>query len=194
VKLILASSSPRRRQLLDLLGLPFEVDPSEIDEIARVGEAPSAFALRAAREKASDVANRHPGRLVLGSDTVVELDGRILGKPSDGEDAFQMLRSLSGRTHQVHTAVSLVRDEKAHHLIDTSTVEFNEIGDERIRWYVETGEPLDKAGAYAIQGIAGVLVARLDGSPHTVVGLPIHRLPDLFAAHGVDFWSLLVKS
>ncbi len=193
MKLILASSSPRRRQLLDLLGLPFEVDPSTVDEIAMDNEPPPAFALRAARDKALDVAARHPGRPVLGADTVVEIDGKILGKPSDAKHAGEMLRLLSAREHQVHTAVAFVLDGKCVDLIDTAVVEFVALDDEMIRWYVATGEPLDKAGAYAIQGLAGAMVVRVDGSPHTVVGLPLHRLPRLFAAQGVDFWAMLTS-
>ena len=189
--LLLASSSPRRRQLLRLIGLQFEIEPSSVDEVARDGEAPADFALRAAREKALDVAARHPERLVLGSDTVVEIDGRILGKPSDQEDAVRMLSDLSGREHLVHTAVALAAKRECHDLVDSTRVRVLEVDEPTIRWYVATGEPMDKAGAYAIQGLAGLMVAGIDGSPHTVVGLPIHRLPELFAAHGVDMWSML---
>jgi septum formation protein len=192
--IILASASPRRRQLLELIGVDFEVDPADVDETAIAGEDPAAFATRAARDKARWVARRHPERLVLGADTVVEVDSEILGKPSSAEDAASMLRRLSGRSHFVHTAIALIAGDGSHEIVDSAQVEFVDLSDETIRWYVATGEPMDKAGAYAIQGLGGLLVARVEGSPRTVVGLPIHRLPELFAAHGLDFWQVLTGS
>ena len=189
--IILASGSPRRKRLLELIGIRFEIVPSDIEERPKDGESPSDFALRAAREKALDVATRHPDSPVLGADTVVEVDGVILGKPKDVEDACRMLRSLSGRGHLVHTGVALAVAGDARELVDTASVSFSALDDDIISWYVGSGEPMDKAGAYAIQGIGGLLVAELRGSPHTVVGLPIHRLPELFAAQGLDFWRLL---
>jgi septum formation protein len=188
---ILASASPRRRQLLELIGLDFEVVPANIDEIPTAREEPAAFAMRAARDKAQEIARGNPERLVLGADTVVEVDKEILGKPASADDAASMLRRLSGRSHVVHTALALVNDGAAHEVVDSARVQFLDLTDEMIRWYVATGEPMDKAGAYAIQGLGGLLVARVDGSPHTVVGLPVHRLPELFAAHNLDFWSRL---
>lgn len=189
--IILASASPRRRQLLELIGVDFEVDPADVDETAAAGEDPAAFATRTARDKARWVARRHPERLVMGADTVVEVDSEILGKPSSVQDAAGMLRRLSGRSHFVHTAIALVDGYGSHEIVDSAKVEFVDLSDQTIRWYVATGEPMDKAGAYAIQGLGGLLVARVEGSPHTVVGLPVHRLPELFAAHGLDFWQLL---
>lgn len=189
--IILASGSPRRRQLLDLIGLDFKVVPSNVDERPRPGEKPSAFAVRAARDKAQDVAPGFPGLLVLGADTVVEVESEILGKPGAKDAAAKMLRRLSGKMHFVHTALALVIDDSCHQVVDTSEVQFVELSEEMIRWYVATGEPLDKAGAYGIQGVGGLFVERIEGSPHTVVGLPIHRLPELFGAHGVDFWARL---
>jgi len=191
--LILASASPRRRQLLEFIGLGFAVVPAEADETPFAGEDPSTYASRAARDKALEVAARHPGRLVLGADTVVEVDREILGKPASADDAASMLRRLSGRSHLVHTALALVVDGRLHEVVDSARVEFVQLTDELIRWYVATGEPTDKAGAYAIQGLGGLLVSRVDGSPHTVVGLPLHRLPELFAAHDLDFWSRLAE-
>jgi septum formation protein len=191
--IILASASPRRRQLLDLIGVDFEVDPANLDETAAAGEDPAAFAVRVARDKAQWIARRHPERLVLGADTVVEVDSEILGKPSSMEDAATMLRLLSGRSHFVHTAIALVDGEGSHQIVDSAKVDFVDLSDQTISWYVATGEPMDKAGAYAIQGLGGLLVARVEGSPHTVVGLPIHRLPELFAALGLDFWNRLTK-
>jgi len=149
------------------------------------------YALRAARDKAVDIAGRYPECWVLGADTVVEVDGAILGKPPGVEAAREMLRFLSGRGHQVHTAVSLVIAGKHRELVDTADVRFVELEDDVIAWYVASGEPMDKAGAYAVQGIGGLLVAEVQGSPNTVVGLPIHRLPELFSAHGLEFWRLL---
>ena len=189
--LILASGSPRRRQLLELIGVNFAVLPADVDETPLVGEDPAAYASRAARDKAIEVAASHPGRLVLGADTVVEVDKEILGKPASEDDAASMLRRLSGRSHLVHTALALVIDDTAHEVVDSAQVQVTDLTEEKIRWYVATGEPMDKAGAYAIQGLGGLLVARVEGSPHTVVGLPVHRLPELFAAHDLDFWSMI---
>jgi septum formation protein len=191
--LILASGSPRRRQLLELIGLSFVVLPADVDETPFDGENPVEYASRAARDKAIEVAAIHPGRLVLGADTVVEVDQEILGKPESVEDASSMLRRLSGRSHVVHTALALVTDSTVHEVVDSAKVQFVDLTDEVIRWYVATGEPMDKAGAYAIQGLGGLLVASVGGSPHTVVGLPVHRLPELFAAHNLDFWSRLTE-
>jgi len=190
-RLILASSSPRRRQLLELIGLPFLVVPPETDEQPQTGEDPTSFVRRAARDKALEVAHRHPDEPVLGADTVVEIDHTILGKPGSPDIAEEMLRTLSGRGHLVHTAVALVNDGRCHDLIDTARVQCVDFTEQVISWYVGTGEPLDKAGAYAVQGLGGLLVESVDGSPHTIVGLPIHRLPELFATHNLDFWSRL---
>lgn len=189
--LVLASSSPRRRHLLRLIDIDFEVSPSSIDERPRTGEDPAAFALRAAREKALDVAAYNPARLVLGADTVVEVDGKILGKPTSKEHAREMLGALSGCSHLVHTALALAIDTTCCDLSDTAAVRFIDLDDRMIDWYVACGEPMDKAGAYAIQGRGGLLVEEMRGSPHTVVGLPIHRLPELFASQGIDFYRLL---
>lgn len=190
-QIVLASGSPRRKQLLELIGVDCEVVPSGIDERPEDGENPMDFALRAAREKTLDVAGSRPDSWVLGADTVVEIDDRILGKPESVDGARAMLRSLSGREHVVHTAVTLVVDGEAGGLVDSAVVRFLELDETIISWYVDTGEPMDKAGAYAIQGIGGLLVAEMRGSPQTVVGLPIHRLPDLFATLGIDLWSQL---
>jgi septum formation protein len=193
-RLILASGSPRRRQLLELIGVDFVVKPADVDETPLSGEDPVTYASRAARDKALEVAAHQPGRMVLGADTVVEADRKILGKPSSIDDATKMLERLSGRSHLVHTALTLVTDTTAHEVVDSARVQFLDLSDEMIQWYVATGEPMDKAGAYAIQGLGGLLVASVEGSPHTVVGLPVHRLPELFAAHNLDFWSRLKRS
>jgi len=189
-KIVLASASPRRRQLLDLIGLPHLVRPADVEELKLERESAVEFALRAARDKATAVA-ADDDLPVLGSDTVVEIDDVALGKPVDRADAIRMLRLLSGRTHHVHTAVALAHDGGCEALVDTTAVRFYPLSDAMIDWYTATSEPMDKAGAYAVQGRGGLLVAGIDGSPHTVVGLPIHRLPELFGRCGLDLWGLL---
>jgi septum formation protein len=176
MRLLLASSSPRRRELLRRAGFDFAVQPSDIVEEIQQGEPPEEFARRAAREKAMHVAASSPsGSVVLGADTVVVIDGEALGKPSDLEDAARMLRLLSGRTHQVHTGICLVRapDEIEALKHETTLVTFRELDEEEIRRYVESGEPLDKAGAYAVQGLASKFVTRISGCYSNVVGLPV---------------------
>lgn len=190
-RIILASASPRRRRLLELVKIPFKVLPSSTEEVPRTGEDPAEYSLRTAREKALDVSRHHLDTPVLGADTVVEIDGRILGKPESEANAVEMLNALSGRRHLVHTALALVTKSEYSALIDTAEVHIVPLTESVIRWYVRSGEPMDKAGAYAIQGLGGLLVAEVKGSPHTVVGLPIHRLPELFDAHGLDFWELV---
>ncbi len=189
--IILASASPRRRRLLDLIGLPHRVIPAGIDEAPRPGEDPRSLAERSAREKASAVAARHPRLPVLGADTVVEAGGRMLGKPRSRDEARAMLELLSGASHRVHTGLALALDGRCASLVETATVSFVPLTTAQIDWYLDTGEPMDKAGAYAIQGCGGLFVRGIDGSPHTVVGLPVHALPGLFARLGVPFWDLL---
>ena len=176
MRLILASASPRRRDLLRNAGFDFEVRPGQIVEEIQPGELPEDFARRAAQEKALQIAASSPrGGLVLGADTVVVIGGQTLGKPSDPQDAARMLRLLSGRTHQVHTGICLVRApdrvEALKH--ETTLVTFRELDEEEIRQYVESGEPSDKAGAYAIQGLASRFVTRISGCYSNVVGLPV---------------------
>jgi len=192
-KIVLASASPRRRQLLDLIGLAHLVRPADIEEVRREDESPADFALRAARDKATAVA-AEDDLPVLGSDTVVEIDDQALGKPVDRADAIRMLRLLSGRTHHVHTAVALAHGGRCESIVDTTAVRFHPLSDAVIDWYTSTEEPMDKAGAYAVQGRGGLLVEGIDGSPHTVIGLPVHRLPELFEQCGLDVWILLGPS
>jgi septum formation protein len=187
--IVLASGSPRRRELLDLLGVSFEIHPAADEEAPKPGESPSAFAVRAARAKAALVAGDFPKSPILASDTVVEIDNRILGKPVSTAEARAMLRLLSGRTHQVHTAVALVVNGRCRSVLDTADVRFRSLDERTIDWYVATAEPMDKAGAYAVQGAGGLLVESVEGSPQTVIGLPIHRLPELFKECGIDFWD-----
>jgi septum formation protein len=176
MRFILASASPRRRDLLRNAGIEFEARPSRIVEEIQPGELPEEFARRAAREKAMQIAALSPrGGLILGADTVVVIDGQTLGKPSDRQDAARMLRLLSGRTHQVHTGICLVRapDEIAALKHETTLVTFRELDEDEIRQYLESGEPWDKAGAYAIQGLACKFVTRISGCYSNVVGLPV---------------------
>jgi septum formation protein len=187
-QLILASASPRRRELLGRLGIPFRVIPSDVTEAARAGESPAAYALRVAREKALDVAHRHPGCWVLGADTIVTVDGQILGKPRDAADGHRMLTLLSGRAHQVMTAFVLVGRTGTVFAsqVVTSQVAFRPLTDEQIHAYLATGEPFDKAGAYAVQGRGATLVERVEGSYTNVVGLPMDEVRDTLRAAGVS--------
>jgi len=176
MRFVLASASPRRRELLRNAGFDFDVQPSQVMEKGQSGEPPEQFARRAAREKAMQVAASSPaGSLVLGADTVVVIDGETLGKPSDPEDATRMLQVLSGRTHQVHTGVCLVRAPGRIEALEhaTTLVTFRGLDEEEIRRYVESGEPMDKAGAYAVQGLASKFVTRILGCYSNVVGLPV---------------------
>jgi len=182
MRLILASASPRRRELLKNAGLDFDVRPSGVEESVGAGESPEDFARRAAREKALDVAASVPsGCLVLGADTVVAVGKEILGKPSGADDAARMLRQLSASTHRVITGVCLVRApgsiEAEQH--ETTLVTFRRLDEEEIQNYLATGEPFDKAGAYGIQGFASRFVTRIEGCYFNVVGLPVARVGDI---------------
>lgn len=171
-KLILASTSPRRAELLRSAGMSFAVQAPDADEKRRDGETPVEYAVRTAREKAESI-SAAPGAVILGADTVVAAEGRILGKPSDAAEAKAMLRLLSGRLHEVVTGVCLHSADKAVCFHVATAVLFRELSDEEIDAYVATGDPLDKAGAYAIQNGAAGMVRRLDGSYSNVVGLPL---------------------
>jgi septum formation protein len=171
--LILASRSPRRSELLTAAGISFEVLAADIDETPHANEAPAAYVERLARDKARAVLALRPGARVLGADTTVTIDGGILGKPVDEADAVRMLRMLSGRAHDVHTGVALASAAGVGSAVDTTRVWFSHMTDEDISWYVATGEPVDRAGAYAIQGFASRFIPRIEGSYSTVVGLPV---------------------
>ena len=175
--LILASASPRRQELLRSAGIPFEARPADIDETRRDGETAREYVLRLAEAKARAAAT--PGETVLGADTVVVVDDRILGKPADRDEAGAMLRLLSGRTHRVMTAVCLLRSDECRTFVETTSVRFRELGESEIQAYVNSGDPLDKAGAYGIQGGAGHFVERIDGCWFNAVGLPLTRLQGL---------------
>jgi septum formation protein len=171
--LVLASSSPRRRELLTVLGIPFTVQSADIDESAQAGEAPSQYAARLAREKAQAIAKSRPADSVLGADTIVILGNEVLGKPSGTADAQRMLRTLSGKVHQVTTAVCLVTNGDCSEHVETTHVFVREIPQAEIDAYVASGEPMDKAGAYAIQGGAAKWIYRIEGDYFNVVGLPV---------------------
>jgi septum formation protein len=171
--LILASRSPRRAQLLEGAGIAFEVLAADVDETPLPDETPAAYVERLAIEKAKAVLALRPGARVLGADTTVTVDGEILGKPLDDADAERMLRKLSGRSHLVHTGVAVVSARGVQSGVDTTRVWFDAMTDEDISWYIATGEPVDRAGAYAIQGFASRFIPRIEGSYSNVVGLPV---------------------
>lgn len=171
--LVLASRSPRRVELLQRAGLDPVVDPADIDESPRAGESPREYAMRVATEKLHAVASRHRSATVVAADTTVDADGAILGQPVDDDDARRMLSLLSGRTHQVHTAVAVAHGGETRTCLVTSLVTFRRLGPDRVEWYVRTGEPRGKAGAYAVQGLGVVLVAGVRGSLTNVIGLPV---------------------
>lgn len=190
LKIVLASASPRRAELLRALGLEFTVISPDIDE-RQVGlESPGEHALRLAEAKAEACSQMNSSSLIIGADTVVVIDGRFLGKPADKGEAGAMLRCLNGRTHEVITAVALKKGMITSDLCSTE-VTFKTISESEIDWYLSTGEAMDKAGAYGIQGFASLFVSSINGSYSNVVGLPLHLLPILFARHGIDIQSLL---
>jgi septum formation protein len=177
-QLILASASPRRHELLQQAGIVFVVIPSNVSEDKQPRETAAHYAGRVAREKAQDVAQRHPGLWVLGADTIVVIDETVLGKPRDALDGYRMLRLLSGRTHQVLTAFVLVDGSGTVRTsqIVTSLVTCKSLSDPQIKTYLATGEPFDKAGAYAVQGLGASLIERVEGSYTNVVGLPMDEV------------------
>lgn len=187
--MILASASPRRKELLSQIGVVFSVDPADIDESLLENEAPAAYVERMAREKAQVVAARHAGETILGSDTTVVCDGEILAKPVDKEDAMRMLTALSGRSHQVLTGIALARDYEVHSQVVTTDVCFRDLTAAEIAAYVATGEPLDKAGGYGIQGFGAVFVADIKGSYSNVVGLPLTETAALLRVSDIPIWQ-----
>jgi septum formation protein len=174
--ILLASASPRRAELLRNAAIPFTVEASHVPEERAPEENPLDYALRLARDKAQFVFTRHPQRIVLGADTVVVVDQHLLEKPQDANDAARMLRLLSGRTHEVITCVSLMAKGFERTEAETTRVVFGSVSEEEIAAYVKSGEPMDKAGAYAIQGMASRWVSRIEGCYFNVVGLPVQRV------------------
>ncbi|WP_295633695.1 nucleoside triphosphate pyrophosphatase [uncultured Intestinimonas sp.] len=184
--LILASGSPRRRQLLEQIGLTFVVRSSDVDESVSPGLTPAQVVESLSARKGEAVAaEAAPGDLVLSADTVVALDGAILGKPRDRAEAEAMLTALSGRTHQVYTGVTLLQDGRRLTEHEVTAVTFRPLSPGEIAAYVSTGEPMDKAGAYGIQGLGALLVERLEGDYFNVMGLPLCRLGEMLAQFGV---------
>ena len=180
----LASQSPRRAELLSQIGIPFETTPADIDETPLQGELPEDYVMRMAQEKARAVHHHYPNDWVLGSDTSVILAGKILGKPDNRDDAMAMLSALSGNTHRVLTSVSLLGSEEFHALSE-SQVTFRHLDQTEIESYWETGEPADKAGAYAVQGQAAVFISRINGSFSGIMGLPLFETAQLFTQAGI---------
>ena len=185
-RIILASGSPRRRELLAAAGLSVEVDPVDADESVYAGEAPAAYVERVAIAKAAIGARRHPDAAVLGGDTTVVVDGHIFGKPEDDGDARQMLERLSGRPHDVLTGVALAWRGAMRARVEKTTVWFRPLSAHDIAWYVASGEPRDRAGAYAIQGLASRFIPRIDGSYGNVVGLPVTAVLALLEDAGIS--------
>ena len=184
---ILASQSPRRRELLTLVGIPHEVRPADIDETYGAGELPYAHAERLAREKAAVVARAAPNAVVIGSDTIVVVDGDVLGKPRDEREAASMLMRLSGRTHTVMTAVAVMWRGVERSAVEEVEVTFHALRSAEIDAYIATREPMDKAGAYGIQGFGATIVARVDGDYFAVMGLPLQRMVRLMADIGLTY-------
>jgi septum formation protein len=186
-RVILASQSPRRRELLALIGIAHEVMPADINEDVRAGERPAAYTERLAREKAAVIGVRHPEAIVIAADTTVVIDGEILGKPVDAADARAMIRRLAGRSHTVLTAIAVARGAREESAVESVGVTFRALTDDEIARYVATGEPMDKAGAYGIQGWGATIVERVDGDYFSVMGLGLRRLVELLARLGVEY-------
>ena len=184
MQLILASQSPRRKELLGLMGHPFIIRVADIDESMDKTLAPYDEVARVSRLKALAV-ERQEDDIVVAADTIVVVEGTVLGKPRDEEDAFRMLRSLSGRDHQVMTGMTVVRGEEAVTVTEVTDIHFRELSDTEIRAYIATGEPMDKAGAYGIQGGAALFATHLDGDYYNVMGLPVCRLSMILRSFGL---------
>jgi len=186
-RIILASQSPRRAQLLGMLGLEFEVRPADVDETYIDGEPAAVHAERLAREKAMKLAREEPDSIVIGSDTVVVIDHEVLGKPRDRDHAIDMLMRLEGRPHRVETGIAVARGDTVLSGVSGVKVHFRAFDRRTAEAYVSTGEPMDKAGAYGIQGYGSALVERIDGDYYAVMGLPIARMLSLIEAHGFRY-------
>jgi septum formation protein len=187
LNVVLASQSPRRRQLLDLIGIRHDVKPADIDETVRAGEFPEQYAERVAREKVEHVAKQNGNALIVGADTIVVIDDVILGKPRDVDDAARMLRMLSGRSHTVMTAVAARHQGRTVSGVEIVDVTFLPLDDDSISRYIATGEPMDKAGAYGIQGYGATIVRRIDGDYFAVMGLSLVRLVAVLRELGVAY-------
>ena len=187
-RVILASASPRRRELLASIGIAFDIEPSNIPEVRGEGESPEEYVARLSREKAHAIAARRPDRWVIAADTTVLLGDLLLEKPEDADDARRMLAAIAGKTHIVYTGVTLEhhgRDYRETRVAE-SEVRMLPLSPEDIAWYVRTGEPLDKAGAYAVQGIGALFIEGIHGSYTNVVGLPLATLFQMLRRAGLD--------
>ncbi len=189
--IILASASPRRKQLLDMIDIDFEVIPSDVHEDFNIDLNHEDFVQHYAREKSLDIAEKYPDHLVIGADTIVVLDSKILGKPKDEADSFNMLKSLSGRTHTVYTGVSLnhINEKISDTFFEQTQVSFNELSDSVISYYIDTYKPLDKAGSYGIQDWFAINVNRIDGCFYNVMGFPLAA----FFSHYKKYDNSIVK-
>ncbi len=191
-ELVLASASPRRSELLGRLSLVPVVDPADVDETRLPGEDAEDYVLRVSADKARAVATRHPGAIIVAADTAVVVDGEPLGKPLDEADALATLERLSGSTHEVLSAVVVIDPDGIEHAaLARAAVRMSASEPAERAWYVATGEPLDKAGSYAVQGIGAFLVEGIDGDPTTVIGLPLRTTLDLLLAAGVSWPAIL---
>ncbi|MDF1501581.1 Maf family protein [Roseisolibacter sp. H3M3-2] len=186
-RVVLASQSPRRRDLLDLIGVAHEVRPADVDESVRDGEAPDAYTQRLAREKAAVVAALEPDAVVVAADTTVVIDGEILGKPADAAEAEAMVRRLAGRAHEVYTGIAVRRGAREASAVERVRVTFRALSEAEVRAYVATGEPMDKAGAYGIQGYGATIVERIDGDYFAVMGLSLVRTVALLREVGAVY-------
>lgn len=192
MKLVLASASPRRFELLSKITSNFIQIPSGFDETQVAYEFDiKNYVINIAKGKAIDVAERNKDSIVIGCDTIVELDGKVIGKPKDEKEAFSILRSLSGKVHSVYTGIYIINTETKEKAFDyeKSDVTFSVLTDEEIKWYIKTGEPLDKAGAYGIQGYGGLFVDRIEGCYFNIVGLPVSKLNKMLKLMGVNLFS-----
>lgn len=181
-KFILASASPRRREILQIINLDFDIIKSDVDEsVADASLAPELYVQELALLKGADVAKKLKNEIVISADTIVYHEGKILGKPKDKEDAFNMLKSLSGKEHTVYTGVCIMRASDAFTVCKTcaTKVKFAELDDKKIKSYIATGEPMDKAGAYAVQGLAASFIEQIDGDYFNVVGLPLYMTAEI---------------
>jgi septum formation protein len=176
---ILASASPRRRQWMDALHIPYEVWAPDVDETPLPGEEPAAMVARLSQAKAEIVGLVNPDRWIIASDTTVAFDHHVLGKPVDEADAVRMLMLIQGRSHQVHTGLCLWKNGESHTLVDTAEVFIRPVTRAQAEWYATTGEPMDKAGGYAAQGIAALFIDRIEGSFATVMGFPVERFSEM---------------
>ena len=186
-RLILASKSPRRRYLLEKAGVEFTVIPSQLDESSIVLSSPESYVKTLAEAKAKDISDSYPDSWVIGADTIVFIDNAILGKPTSRDEARAMLRRLSAKTHRVLTGYCICRKRTGHHISEcvSTEVSFKELSEKEIDWYIDSGEPFDKAGAYAIQGIGTFLVRRINGSYTNVVGLPVCEVLEYLIKEGI---------